>query len=187
MVNFEISDLENVEVLHVEMYIDFLAKGNTLPRAERNGERAIMRKISCLRAFFRYFFKKGEIKINIMPKIDLPKFHEKQIVRLDGGEVARLLDAADDGAGLTDGQLRFHKATKLRDEMIIVFFLSTGVRISELVGLNVGDVDIARGSFRVTRKGGNQEILYMPEELQNQIKVYLPRTALPEPDRNRPL
>ena len=169
--DFDTADIENIKIQDVELYIDFLAKGTATNM--RNGEKSIMRKVSCLRAFFRYLFKKDEIKSNIMPKIDLPKLHEKPIVRLDSGEVGRLLAAADGGAGLTKGQMRFHAATKVRDETIIVFFLATGVRISELVGLNVGDIDLARGSFRVTRKGGGQTILYMPAELKNQISLYL--------------
>ena len=171
LAGFEVGDLEKVEVFHIELYVDFLAKG--LQMNARNGERAIVRKLSCLRAFFKYFFKKGLIKANIMPNIDLPKLREKPIVRLDGGEVARLLEVTDEGVGLTKGQLRFHEATKLRDETIVMFFLTTGIRISELVGLNTGDIDLERGSFRVTRKGGSQVILYMPDDLKNQLVLYL--------------
>ena len=171
LVNLDTADLGKVEVFHVELYVDFLAKG--LETSTRNGEQAIMRKLSCLRAFFKYFFKKGEIETNIMPNVDLPKLRDKPIVRLDGGEVARLLGVADDGAGLTDGQKRFHEATRLRDETIVMFFLSTGVRISELVGLNAGDIDLVHGSFRVTRKGGDQVILYLPDDLKNQLELYI--------------
>ena len=160
-----------IEVFHVELYMDFLARGEATDI--QNAAITIARKISCLRAFFKYLFKKGEITSNIMQKIDLPKLHDKPIVRLDKAEVSRILDVTDRGRGLTEGQLRFHKATGLRDETIIVFFLSTGVRISELVGLNVGDIDIERGSFRITRKGGNQVILYMSEELKAQLELYM--------------
>lgn len=166
-----IVDLEQLEIFHIELYVDFLAKG--LKTNIRNGERAIMRKLSCLRAFFKYFFKKGELKINIMPNVDLPKLRDKPIVRLDGNEVAKILDAADDGKGLTKGQLRFHEATRLRDETIVLFFLATGLRISELVGLNMSDIDLPNSSFKVTRKGGAQVILYMPEELKNQLELFL--------------
>jgi site-specific recombinase XerD len=171
LANIGIEDLEKIEVFHVELYVDFLSKG--IKTNARNSAGAIVRKLSCLRAFFKYFFKKGEIKSNIMPNIDLPKLHDKPIIRLDSGEVARLLDATDGGDGLTDGQKRFHESTRLRDETIVMFFLATGVRISELVGLNIGDIDLQGGSFRVTRKGGNQAILFLPDELRNQLELYL--------------
>jgi site-specific recombinase XerD len=169
--NFDKVDIATIEVFHVELYMDFLAKGEAT--STQNAAKTIARKISCLRAFFKYLFKRDEIAANIMQKIDSPKPREKPIIRLDSGEVSRILGVASDGLGLTDGQRRFHKVTGLRDETIIALFLSTGVRISELVGLNVGDIDMERGSFKVTRKGGDQVILYMSEELKDQLDLYM--------------
>lgn len=164
-------DIARIEIFHIELYMDYLAKGEATDN--QNSAVTIARKISCLRAFFKYLFKKNEITSNIMQKIDLPKLRDKPIVRLDKGEISRILDVTGDGNGLTDGQKRFHNATGLRDETIIIFFLATGVRISELVGLNVGDIDMESGSFRITRKGGNQVILHMPDDLKSQLELYM--------------
>ena len=183
-IHIDKNDIANIEVFHVELYMDFLARGEATDT--QNTSKTIARKISCLRAFFKYLFKRGEIAANIMQKVDSPKVREKPITRLDGGEVSRLLDVASSGHGLTEGQKRFNKATGLRDETIIVFFLSTGLRISELVGLNVGDIDIERGSFRVIRKGGDEVILYMPEELKNQLALFF-GGAFETIDRSEPL
>jgi len=166
MSNFDIPDLGRVDVLHLEMFIDYLAMRG-------NNERAIMRKLSCLRTFFKYFFKKGEIKSNVLPNVDLPKLHEKSIIRLDRDEVAKIIKESSDGDGLTKGQRRFHSKLNMRDTAILTFFLSTGVRVSELVGLNVGDIDLNKGSFRVTRKGGNESVLYMTEELKTIMNEYM--------------
>ena len=54
-----------------------------------------------------------------------------------------------------------------------MFFLSTGLRISELVGLNVEDIDLGKASFKITRKGGAETILFMSEELCVVMEVYL--------------
>jgi len=180
-VDWRVTDLDTVEVLHIELFVDWLS-------TRQNNERARMRKLSCLRSFFAYYFKKGEIQKNIMPNIDLPKLYEKSIVRLDQGEVKKIIAEASDGEGLTPGQKRFHGKLSMRDTVILTFFLSTGVRVSELVGLNVGDIDLKTASFKITRKGGNESVLYMSDELSEVMAQYLcSDEATPLPDRDSPL
>ena len=83
----------------------------------------------------------------------MPKIHEKEIIRLDSNsqidEIGDMLYTVETGSGLSKQQLAFHNATKLRDTAIITLFLGTGIRISELVGLNVGDIDLKTNSFVV--------------------------------------
>jgi len=162
---FKIEDLEQVEILHIELFADWLSSDNS--------ERGKMRKLSCLRSFFAYFFKKGEIQKNILPNVDLPRFHQKNIIRLDSDEAAKIVDIAKTGENLTTGQRRFHNKNGFRDTVILTFFLSTGVRVSELVGLNVGDIDLKNSSFKITRKGGNETVLYMTNELKDILLAYL--------------
>jgi site-specific recombinase XerD len=57
--------------------------------------------------------------------------------------------------------------------VILTFFLSTGIRVSELVGLNIGDIDLKNGTFRATRKGGNETILFMTHELCDIMRQYM--------------
>jgi site-specific recombinase XerD len=163
------ADLEKIETHDIELFIDYLASNVEF----RNGEKGIIRKLSCLRAFFKYYFKMEMIKTNIMPNIELPKLHDKPITRLSDDETVRLLDAATGEHNFNKRQTSFVKKTELRDTTIMVFFLTTGVRISELVGLNHTDIDMKNGSFRVTRKGGYEAILYMPEDLIEQLERYL--------------
>jgi len=169
--DYILEDLNKVEVFHIEMFANELK--------QNNGERGVMRKLSCLRSFFSYFFKQGEIEKNILPNIDLPKLHDKNIIRLDTEEIAKIIGGAKEGTGLTPGQMRFHGKTGFRDMVILTFFLSTGIRVSELVGLNVGDIDLKSSSFKITRKGGNETILYMTSELQTVLNEYLSKTNFP--------
>jgi site-specific recombinase XerD len=169
---YDIEDLEKVEVMDIELFAEWLGKSNK--------PRAIMRKLSCLRSFFAYFFKKGEIEKNILPNIDLPKLHSKNIVRLESDEVEHLLKSVKDGEDLTVGQKRFYKKNSFRDTVILTMFLSSGMRVSELVGLNVGDIDLKNKSFRIIRKGGNESVLYMTNELYDTLNDYLKTPAPPE-------
>ena len=63
--------------------------------------------------------------------------------------------------------------TKIRDTAILTLFLGTGIRISELVGLNNESIDFSTNSFLITRKGGNQAVLYFSEEVGDALAAYL--------------
>lgn len=180
----KLKDLALLEIFHIELYADYLSRYERDGQIICNGAHAKQRKLSCLRSFFAYYFKRGEIPVNIMPNIDLPKVLEKPIIRLENDEIERVLDTVGNENLLTKGQLRFKNATEQRDYTILMFFLSTGVRVSELVGLNVGNVDINNASFKITRKGGAESVLYMSEELCSIMQDYLAKC---DTDENSPL
>ncbi len=105
--------------------------------------------------------------------VPLPKLHEKEIIRLDADEVAILLDQVEDGTGLTKAQQRFHKVTKTRDVAILTLLLGTGIRVSECVGLDIGDVDFKNNGIKIRRKGGYEAIIYFGEEVENALQDYI--------------
>lgn len=137
-----------------------------------NGERGKARKLSSLRAFYKYLYKKGRINSNAPSLVDAPKLHEKSIIRLEPDEIAKLLDLVDNGEGLTDAQKRYHNQTKIRDAAIVTLFLGTGMRISELVGINTDDIDFEQNEVRIVRKGGNQDILVFGSEVRSALIDY---------------
>lgn len=139
----------------------------------RNHECGVMRKLSSLRSYFDYMFKEERISGNIAALVSLPKLHEKPILHLIGPEVERLLTVAEDGSQLTKQQQHFHEHTRKRDYAILMLFLGTGIRVSECVGIDIGDLDFENQAVLVTRKGGNQVILYYPPEVSDALKAYL--------------
>jgi len=174
-----LDDIEKIETRDIELFTHMLTATNK--------ERAKARKLSCLRSFFKYLFKNGGITRNILPNVDLPKLHSKNIVRLDKDESRDIVAVTTSGEGLTVGQKRFMNKNGFRDRVILTFFLSTGVRVSELVGLNVGDIDLKNSLFKVTRKGGNETILYMTNELRALLQEYLERTHNVNGSKGNPL
>lgn len=139
----------------------------------RNHEYGVMRKLASLRSYFDYLFKNEKISGNIAALVSLPKLHEKPILHLIGPEIERLLNVADDGAELSKTQQRFHDHTRKRDYAILMLFLGTGIRVSECVGIDIDDLDFTSNAVLVTRKGGNQVILYYPQEVADALKDYL--------------
>ena len=181
--DISLSDLDNIKAVDLEDFTEYLSyytkehyKNENSKVQLSNSNRGKMRKLSTLRSFYKYFFKKEMIKTNPTVLVDLPKNYEKPIIRLEPNEVANLLDEIESGKSLTPAQLKYHNKTKVRDLAIVTLLVGTGIRISECVGLNVNDVDFDNDSFVVTRKGGNKTILYMPEEVREALLRYLKET-----------
>lgn len=167
-----LQDLETVTGTDVEYFLVYLSHYTFEGKQHNCNERAKARKLSSVRALFKYFFNKGFISVNNAAKVATPKQHDKPIIRLDGDEVYDILDTAETGAGLTNHQKAYHEKNKVRDTAILTLFLGTGIRISELVGLNKDDINYKDNSFIVTRKGGNRAILYFDDDVAAALKRY---------------
>ncbi|MBE7089914.1 MAG: integrase [Clostridiales bacterium] len=174
--DIELNDLALLQVSDFEMFLSYLSRYMINGKYERCTESGKARKLSTLRAFYKYFFNKNVLPANTPTKVNMPKIHEKEIIRLDSNgkvdEIGEMLYVVESGSGLTEKQRAFHNNTKFRDSAIITLFLGTGIRISELVGLNLEDVDFNTNSFVVTRKGGNREILYFNEQVADALRTY---------------
>ena len=138
-----------------------------------NKERGIMRKICSLKSFYNYFFRLEELKTNPPALVQLPKIHEKEIIRLDIDEVALLLDTVEQGEHLTEKQKAYHSKTKIRDLALLTLLLGTGIRVSECVGLNIQDIDFKNGGIRIHRKGGKEVTVYFGTEVEYALLDYL--------------
>ena len=166
------SDLEKIQAYHIELYLNevsFYQKGD---REWVNQERAKARKLSSLRSFFKFLHKQEYLPTNVAALVDIPKLNEKAIIRLEPNEVANLLDLAENGDGLTNRQKAYHESTKTRDVAILTLFLGTGIRISELVGIDLNDIDFENNAFVVTRKGGSEDILNFGDEVNQALADY---------------
>lgn len=171
-----LSDLDKLTAADFEYFLSYLSHYTINGKEETCSASGKARKLSTLRAFYKYFFNKNLITANIPSKVQMPKTHEKEIIRLDSNEkideVAEIIYCAESGSGLTKKQKDFHNENGLRDAAIITLFLGTGIRISELIGLNVNDVDLSTNSFVVTRKGGNRAVLYFNDEVKKTLALY---------------
>ncbi len=176
--NFEVLDLtldhlENVTHYDIELFLSYLSHYRFRDKYLSCDERAKARKLSAVRAMFKYFFNKGMIEVDNSAKVPTPKLHEKEIIRLDKDEVAQLINVAETGSGLSRHAVGYHNKTKIRDTAILSLFLGTGIRISELVGLDNDSFDFTENSFLVTRKGGNQAILFFSDEVKYALQEYI--------------
>ena len=138
-----------------------------------NQELGKQRKFYSVRSFFKWLFKQGKIASDVTALLDAPKRHEKPILRLDLDEVNKMLSVVASGESLSERQQKYNKLTATRDLAIVSLFLGTGIRVSELAGLDIEDMNLDDKSFLVTRKGGNQAILYLPDEIIPVLEEYM--------------
>ena len=130
-------------------------------RSKNYAKRTIARKLASLRTFFKFLYREGHIKTNPITAISTPKLDKRLPVVLDEGKVARLIEAPpdDDNMGL-------------RDRAILETLYSTGIRVSELVGLDINNVDHISGVIKVLGKGRKERISPIGDKASAAIRKY---------------
>ena len=172
--SFKINHLREITSFDIEKFLSYLSSYIHNGKQFANSQSTKSRKLACIKSFFKYFYNKNMLDNDPASKVKMPKINEKPIVRLNNQETIEVIKTVEDGGiGLTNRQKEYYKKTKYRDIAIITLFLGTGIRISELVGLNIDDFDFANSAFKVTRKGGNQSILYYNNDVSIAIQDYL--------------
>lgn len=124
---------------------------------------SINRKLSSLRSFYKFLLRKGEVVVNPLQKITGPKNKKPLPAFLRESDMDRLLDEVDFGEGFKG----------CRDHMIIEMFYATGVRLSELIGLDNKDVDFSSSLIKVTGKRNKQRLIPFGEELKIAMTEYV--------------
>ena len=153
MTDFSVNVLDQVKALDIEEYQEYLKvyHNHNGDKMETNSERGLKRKISALRSFYAYYYKREMIETN----------------------PAVLVDIEHAGDTLTGQKRAYWEKTKERDLAIVTLLLGTGIRVSECVGLDIEDVDFKNNGIKVTRKGGNEMVVYFGSEVEKALKNYL--------------
>jgi len=124
--------------------------------------RSVHRKISSLRAFFGYLRKQGILSTDPMAKVVLPKLPKK---------IVQDVPAADLNAMFRNFPWEEHENGQ-RDKLLLLLFYSTGMRLSELIGLTRRDVDLKRNTLTVLGKRNKQRAIPIHPELADYLKEY---------------
>lgn len=129
---------------------------------ERNLKRtSIARKLASIRTLFSFLVREEILNTNPAGFVRTPKLEKRLPVFLDVKEILHLLESPDDGS-----------FTGTRNRAILEVLYSTGIRVSELVGLNLGDIDIIGGLVKVKGKGNKERIVPIGNNALNSIKKY---------------
>ena len=175
MRDITIKHIEAVDTTDIECFMEYVSLYSKTDDAEltSNGERAKARKLAAVRSLYKYLYRKQRITTNAPSLVETPKLHEKPIIRLEPDEMQSLLTRVENGEGLTERQKMYHKSTAVRDSAILTLFLGTGMRISELVGIDIDDLNFMSNEVRITRKGGNEEQMVFGQEVRAALLQYM--------------
>lgn len=124
----------------------------------------VSRKVAALRSFYRYLHREGRVSLNPAELVQLPRCEKYIPVVLSADEMLALIQIkySDDAAGW-------------RDRSIIELFYSAGIRLSELTGLDLGDVRCGEGLLKVKGKGRKERIVPVGRPALQAIEAYLQR------------
>ena len=148
-------EIETVDHLSLRRFLAQL-------RTKNYSKRTIARKLASLRSLFRFLFREGYIKKNPITAISTPKLDKKLPVFLDTAKIDKLLSAPSD-----------QDLSGLRDRALLETLYSSGLRVSELVGLDIDDVDFISGVIKVLGKGSKERIVPIGEPALNAITKYI--------------
>ncbi len=158
-------DLLDLKRIDRRLVRQFLASLN----AHGTSKRTIVRRLSSLRTFFKYAFSQGHITSNPMEDIESPKLDKRIPKSLSYDQVQRLFDMPDANTYLG-----------FRDRCIMELFYSSGLRVSELVGLSRPDLDAAALLVRLRGKGKKERVIPITKNAAEWIHAYINHPARPK-------
>lgn len=141
-----------------------------------NNNRSLSRKKSSLTSMFKFMFRNEQLPNDITPglnPIKMPNRQPDSIKRLHEDELEELLEVVKSGKGLTDRELIYWEKTKLRDRAIVLLFVTYGLRLRELVNLDIDSFNFLRREFTIFRKRDKESIMPLNQTTEGAIKDYL--------------
>jgi integrase/recombinase XerC len=155
-------EIEKADRMAIRKYLSFLHR--------KNKKSSIARKISTLRSFFRYLIREQVIPSNPAKSVSTPKVEKTLPTTLSVDEAFRLMESPK---SILEKSSDASKENALRDRAILELLYSSGLRVSELVGLNLNQLDLDLGSVRVMGKGRKERIVPVGVKAVEALKAYL--------------
>lgn len=131
------------------------------------------RKLATLKTFFKYMVVNRKITNDPTVYVETPKLSKKAVIAMSEKEEARFKEAVKKGNGKSKRGQKFFEKYKYRDYAIVLLFLETGVRVSELCDMELYDLDLEEQRILIIRKGGNQDFVYFKNDTREVLLSYL--------------
>lgn len=188
-------DFDKIQGRDVNIFLDY-CRSYTLEddgyiHVYENDQRSLSRKKSSLSVLFKHLYREGFVTKNITDAfnpIRVPKPGDKQIKALTEDEVMKMLDGVVHGKDLTKREQLYWEKTKLRDKAILLFFLTYGLRITELQQLNLSSFNFSRDEFIIYRKRGKESTMPLNRTARNAVLEYIeqerPKDGLEEENQD---
>jgi len=170
--SFDDSYFQNMDVSDINDYLDYCS----LDSKGGNGASAVMRKRAVLSTFLKYMYSNGNLKRDIaadIKHIKTTRKKEPEIKRLSETEVVKMLDSALNGSLLSEKEKQYWAKTRCRDYAILLLFITYGLRVQELMRLNLSDLDLNKKEFVLYRNNGEATQLPLSVSAASALESYL--------------
>ena len=182
-INIEEIPADTIEKIHpdfIDGYKEFLTVYTTPDGIEhKNGKDGKSTKLAVLRSFYKHLNKRGIVSTNPAALVDMPKKSKNEIITMKPEQEAELLRALDNSEGRSIKEKELFERNHIRDKAIVLMLLGTGLRISELIGLDTTDIDLSEKTAKIIRKGGDHDTVYFSDQVADALKKYLENTKQP--------
>ncbi len=159
--------IEKVDRIDIRKYLSFLHR--------KNRKSSIARKLSSLRSFFKYLVREQVIPLNPAKGVSTPKVEKTLPTTLTVDEAFRLMESPKTISGKSS---KGAKKKGLRDQAILELLYSSGLRVSELVGLNWNQLDMDLGLVSVMGKGRKERIVPVGTKAVRALEAYLEQRGM---------
>lgn len=165
--------LEMITADDIDDYMAYLTQYTLDGIVYNNGKAAKSRKLSALRSLFGYLNKRGKIKNNPAILVNNPKLDTHDVRVLTQEEREAIFNAILRGVSEGKKAQEIHEVLAKRDYAIYVLFLGSGLRISELVGIDVHDINFTNGHINVVRKGAKFTYIIVNRDVLDALEDYI--------------
>lgn len=168
------ADIFNQLTSHdIDAYMAYLESYTYLGVERKNSSTGKQRKLASINSLCKYLIKENLIYKNPADTVYRPKAEAVDFKPLSDKDIALLFKTIYEEEGMTDYQKKINQWCKKRDYAIMMLFLGTGMRISELVGLDIDDLDFHDNTAQLIRKGGKKQHVYFTEQIAKALKDYI--------------
>jgi len=163
-------DLERLTADDIEEFAHYIR----VRPGRNNSEASVNNYLSALSSFWSYLTSHGKVSHNVISDVKRGKKRKKAVTALGKAEKTAFFDAVQNGSGLTQRQKKYRtNAAACRDNAICTLLVQTGLRVSELAGIDLGDLDMQECCVRVLRKESKEDTVYFSDQTAETLSDYL--------------
>ena len=171
---YELDDLKRLTSEDVNNFVTYLNHKKTSKNSVTyNKKETAANYIACISAYFNYFVKNSYLDHNPFEAIENVKKRKKELIYLDKKEQSSLLEVIQSGEGMTKRQQKYLDKNVLRELCICSLLLDTGIRVSELVGIDLDDINMDKNIIYINRKGAKEDHVYFSMDMKMILEEYL--------------
>ncbi len=179
---FKYDDLAILEAEDIEEFNHYIRTGQA-SNGRENKESSVNHYLCALNSFWDYCITHGRLRHNVIKDVKRGKKKKREVITLNNDDESGLFNSVNYGTNLTKHMEAYRNdITVARDNAICLTLIRTGLRVSELVGINLEDINFNECYFHVNRKEDKVDNVYFSDQVREAIEAYLELRPLLQPD-----